>query len=758
MKEEERTYFKREELSEFIEKGRAFFYNGLPFFIENHTLYKVVPYIYSKELIELIETNLKSLKDLINSFSVPYEEKSKRYDYALFATPLIGMDAHFLKNLLFYDNLIDKKCFERWFVPNGRLFTRTLKDVLVNIAKDFGKDSPIIVLFLLTLLFTFKEKKNEFVAINLGKVTPERKDVYFSNLFYFLTRLVIDIFVSEIKDSNMIDKLNVRHLSPLILYENKESFLRNPFNYWHLPKRLFEILEANKFYERADLNSGLTRDIYNEAIFAAKVKLLREHLFDFIVSNYVEDELMARLVSVYYTPAYFFSFFKEYSYRTELFRTKRSSKIYVQKEKKELINAFEEKTETIINLSDREILSEAIRNILINYFVYKNHETYTENITHVMKELKDRRQDPSLDLKKEYDSGRLYYFATHNRSVLKTVERQNSSSVFIDIREFSKKTFHLKEEAVIELLKEKFYLPILRYAGVRKDVGNIQLANIVGDAMVFLGPVDEIVKLSLLVKRHLNDYKKGLEHLIEDEEKKELMSLDIGIFISYGKTPVVTVVNSEFGSHTFAIGEIINEASRGARRDANAFNRISYMVNAEGKKRGFNLRLPFDVIIVEGYELSMPPTVEFNLIKIEKESDVRESIKQFFEQAKTEMFLKKENEGKIWKKQKYIYNIGIGLTEDALKAFINLQEVFSDVKNITINIENFSDEVRKHFYFRHNNLNLIYMRNKSTGERFIFRKEGYMKFRGFYTEAAVWELITEQQEIYPEILSVIGNI
>ncbi|GAB4431677.1 MAG: hypothetical protein OHK0040_01160 [bacterium] len=758
MKEEDRTYLNGKELSEFLEKKRSFFYSNLPFFIENHTPYKVIPYIYSKELTELIDSNLKTLKELIVNFVMPYEEKSKRYDYALFSTPLIGMDKHFLEKLLFYDNLVDKRCIERWLVPNGRLFTRKLKDILIKIAKDFGKDSSVPQLFLTTLLIVFKEKKGEFVSLNLGKVTPERKDVYFSNLFYFFLRLITDVFTTEIKDPLASEKLNVQYLSPLILYNNKEAFLRNPFNYWHMTKQLFEMLETNSFYEKSDIQNSMTREIYNEAVFAAKVKLLREHIFEFITSNYVEDEFMSKLVTVYYTPSFFFNFFKENGYREELLRLKKNTKIYKQKEGKDVLEAFERKTEHIINLSDREKLNEEVKNILANYFVYKNHEAFSEQIKMIMREMKDRRNDVTVDLKNEYDNGRLYYFASDNSPVLKISEKQDSAAVYIDIREFSKKTFHLKEEAVIELLKEKFYLPLLRYAGVRKDVGNIQLANIVGDAMVFLGPIDEIVKLSLLVKRHLNDYKRGLEHLIEDEEKKELMALDIGVFISFGKSPLITTVSSEFGNHTFAIGEIINEASRGSKRDANAFNRISYMVNVESRKRGVNLKIPFDVVIVEGYELIMPPTVEFNLLRLEKENEIHETMKQFFEQAKTEMFLKEEASERIWEKRKYIYNIGIGLTEDALRAFINSQSVFSDVKSINISTDNFSKNIQRQFFFRHRNVNLLFIKNKSTGEKFIFRKEGGITFRGFYTETKVWELLTEHQEIYPEILSIVGKV
>lgn len=756
MRKEEKQYLTPDRLSEFITKERISFYESLPYFIENHTPYKILPYAYAKEFIDLINASLKSLKESITNFSFPYEEKSKKYDYALAITPLIGLEAKFLNRLFYYDNLLDKRCIERWFATSGRQFTRTLKDVLIKTAKEFGNEKPAVFLYLLTLLQDFNSKKLEFSSINLGKVVPERKELYFSNLFFFLLKLILDLYIEDVKDEKALLALKADFISPLIFYDNRFIFLRNPFNWWHLTKNLFDVLETNKLFNKSfSEENSIPREVYNEALFAAKVKDVRKVMYDFIVNNYVEDEFMVNLVSVYYTPAYFFNFFKDDDYRNRLFNLKKHSKLYQLRDKREQINSFQENIENVLKPYSKETNTVAVFDILTHYFRYKNQEAFAFHVKSMLLGLRDRRGDASIDLKKEYEEGKLYYFSTEGTPIIKRAEKQTSAAVFIDIREFSKKTFHLKEEAVIELLKEKFYLPVLRYAATRKDTGSLRLANIVGDAMVFLGPVDEVVKLSLQVKKHLNDYKKGLEHLIEDAEKKELMTLDIGIFISFGKNPVVTTVNSEFGVNTFAIGEIINEASRGSRRDVNAFNRIQYMLTAEAKKRGKELKLPFEVNIVEGYELSMPPTIEFNLLKLETEGDINDAMKQFFEQAKTEMFLKTELSQKIWSKRKYIYNIGIGLSEEAVNAFIDSQKLFSDIKKVKISCESFSGEIRNKFFFRNKDFEFVYIKNRKTGEAYIFRKEASIKFRGFYQDTEVWELLTEQLEIYPQVLSLL---
>lgn len=761
MSEYKELNFTKDELKNLIEKQTTVFYKELPYFIETNTAYKIIPYIYSKELIELIDSVFKSLKDAVFFSSVPYEEKCKKFDYGIFSTPLIGSDAQFLKRVFYYDNLVNKRAIERWFVPTGRLFTRNLRDILLKIAKEFSGDTSPLYLFLLTLISVFKDKKLEFLALNLGKVVPDRKDLYFSNLFFFLFKLIIELITIELKDEHFERFLKLQLLSPLFFYETKGVFLRTPFNYWHLTKNLYLLLEEKDIYNNYNGKSDLpdmlfTKEIYSEALLNAKLKDIRNLMFEVFAENYVEDEFMVKLVYIYYTPALFFNFLKERSFREELYDIKKASKLFQVKEKKQILLNFIETVEERIASNQKEKNIEDVNNSFDNYITYKCHEQFAENITNILKNIKDRRKE-EIDLRNEYEKGRLYYFATDTSEIFKKAEKQESAAIYIDIRDFSKKTFHLKEDAVIELLKEKLYQPLLRYAGSRKSIGNISLVNIMGDAFVFLGPIEEIIKLSLVVKKNINDYKKGLEHLIDDASKKELMALDLGIFISYGKTPIINNITSEFGSHTIAIGEIINEASRGARRDVNALNRLNYMISAESNKKNVNLKSPFELHILEGYELTMPPTIEFSLLKLENETEIKEAMEQFFEQAKSELFIYSDAKETIWKKRKFIYNVGIGLTENALMAFVNSQKAFSEIKRVNIKTDSFSEHIKGKFFFRNNVLDILYINNKRTNEKFLFRQEGQIDFKGIYRENTVWELLTEDLDIYHQIISMIGN-
>lgn len=754
--------FTKDELKNLIEEQTSVFYKELPYFIETNTAYKVIPYIYSKELIELIDSAFKSLKDVVLSSSVPYEEKYKKFDYGIFFTPLIGSDAQFLKRVFYYDNLVNKRALERWFVPTGRLFTRNIRDILLKIAKEFGGDAPPLFLFLLTLISAFKDKKPEFLALNLGKVVPDRKDIYFSNLFFFLFKLIIELFTIELKDERFESFLKLQLFSPLFFYETKGVFLRTPFNYWHLTKNLYLLLEEKALYNNYHSNSDLpdiafTKEIYSEALLNAQLKDIRNLMFEFFAENYVEDEFMTKLVSIYYTPSLFFNFLNKRSFREELYDINKASKLFKIKEKKQVLFNFIEAVEERLASNQKEKNIADVKNSFNNYITYKYHELFAEHITNILKNLKDRRKAEDMDLRNDYEEGRLYYFATDTSEIVKKAEKQESAAIYIDIKDFSKKTFHLKEDAVIELLKEKFYLPLLRYAGSRKKIGNISLVNIMGDAFVFIGPIEEIVKLSLVVKKNINDYKKGLEHLIDDTSKKELMALDLGIFISYGKTPIINSITSEFGSHTIAIGEIINESSRGSRRDVNALNRLNCMISAESNKRKVTLKSPFELYIIEGYELTIPPTIEFSILKLENEVEIKESMEQFFEQAKIEMFIDSDAKKTIWKKRKFIYNVGIGLTENALMAFVNSQKAFSEIKRVNIKTDSFSEHIKNKFFFRKNVLDILYINNKRNNEKFLFRQEGQIDFKGIYRENTIWEMLTEDLDIYQEIFSMLGN-
>lgn len=753
--------YKQKTVSELFDKQVEKLYKSLPYYIENYTKFKLIPYAYSKELVDEINKIFKVLSEQIAKESFPYENRNENFDYFFNSTPLIDREAEFLKKILYYDNLIDKRLIERWMTFYGRQLKKKLISLLNNISKELSGDTcSIILVFYVTLINFFNFIKSEFYHLNLGKVSNDRKDSFFSYFFYFFIELIFDEFCDELKSADLKNELLFDYSSPILFAEIKTCFLSNPFNFWKLSDREYSFFESIKFYDSFNkeidnlnsilANSDLPKDII---LNVYHLNYIRQNIFRFISSTYCSNKFFKSLVQVLYHPSIFFKFYTEKNYRDNIFRF---SKEIPDKEVCERIINFREEIENVISSINSIPFETCLNSSIKNYLKFKTQFFFYNKFNELTNVVKDRRKDSSVNLEEEYENGRLYYFTFEKDKLFRKTLEPKSAVIYIDIRDFSKKTFKLKESSIGELLKEKFYDPILHYASNKTISKEILLHNIVGDSIIFSGSIDEIIRLAITIKKDSEDYKNGLEHIIFDEDKKELMSLDLGIFITYGNKPVIFNISSEFGNHNIAVGEIINLASRGAKRDVNAKRRLDYILEFESKIRGQSVELPFNLYILEGYNLFMPPTLETKLLRINKFEDEKRLIFSFFEQLKLELAID-DSAKKIWSKQKFIYNIGIGLTEEAFLAFLQRMRVYSNINRIIINVKQFPEIIQKKYFFKNEEIEFCYVQNRGSGETFLFRKEGDILFKGFDYETVVWELVTKEMPIYNEIIKCIGG-
>ncbi|MEK7772992.1 MAG: hypothetical protein AAB307_01485, partial [Deltaproteobacteria bacterium] len=130
----------------------------------------------------------------------------------------------------------------------------------------------------------------------------------------------------------------------------------------------------------------------------------------------------------------------------------------------------------------------------------------------------------------EYNTGRLYRFSSDDRPVLKTLEVEEEGQLFIDMKDFTRKTLKVKEIAMAEFMKEYFYQPILtaasRYgvgAGVVKNERGIRLTNLPGDAAIFSGGVSCLVSLARDIQQIIRHYRDNLLRKLPPRKEAELL-------------------------------------------------------------------------------------------------------------------------------------------------------------------------------------------------------------------------------------------
>jgi hypothetical protein len=179
------------------------------------------------------------------------------------------------------------------------------------------------------------------------------------------------------------------------------------------------------------------------------------------------------------------------------------------------------KKETIISLNK----------LVEGYYTFKLDE-HIERFRGLMRSyLADRRGEFSTStLKEEYNRGSLYRFATDARPILKVLELEQEGQLFVDMKDFSRKTLKIKEIAMADFMKEHFYLPILKAAsrysagsGLSEDDRGIKLTNMPGDAAIFTGSLTYLVALAKDIQQVIRSYRQQLATKLPPTKSEEML-------------------------------------------------------------------------------------------------------------------------------------------------------------------------------------------------------------------------------------------
>src|SRR5262249_13170267 len=145
--------------------------------------------------------------------------------------------------------------------------------------------------------------------------------------------------------------------------------------------------------------------------------------------------------------------------------------------------------------------------------------------------------------KQDYDSGRLYRISSDALPVLQEFVEKKEAQLFIDLKDFTKRTHFSKEIAMAEFLGTEFYKPILvaagKYQASNANPGkSIALVNLLGDAVVFSGSIESLVYLAQDIQTIFQEYRKklrsssptNLEHemrlQVENKFKEDLQQIE----------------------------------------------------------------------------------------------------------------------------------------------------------------------------------------------------------------------------------------
>ncbi|QRO00430.1 hypothetical protein JRI60_16055 [Archangium violaceum] len=388
-------------------------------------------------------------------------------------------------------------------------------------------------------------------------------------------------------------------------------------------------------------------------------------------------------------------------------------------------------------------------------------------------------------LEAEYQSGRLYQLSTRPEPILRSAVSAPVAHLFVDVKDFTRRTQLLGGAAMADFLRREFYLPILTeakalYGGMVQlsDKGGVSVNNLLGDALSLSGTVDRLVTLAVEIRRLLVSYEKRLAQAlsheqvetalkaIEEEYDRKLQSarpglrpilqrekesalargrgegLEAGVFLSFGPAPLIITLEDEvFGRSKVAIADRINESARGTARSGAARAKADAMLAQERQRRGNpSLAHPWLVFVGAPLSVQVPYAAEAEARAALKAGDLAAAMRAL-EQVVRDSLEEAAKQGEDAPGD--IYNAGVALSEETLLAY---QEAVGDNRlfcQLQVAPETLHPEIHERYFLPPEPLRLT-VGFHPTGELAeVFRFAGRVMFKGLERKGGlgVWEWV-----------------
>lgn len=123
-----------------------------------------------------------------------------------------------------------------------------------------------------------------------------------------------------------------------------------------------------------------------------------------------------------------------------------------------------------------------------------------------------RLDEKTVIVAAEYEAGRLYRLAADEHPILRRETAREEAHLFVDLKDFTKKTYALKEVNMADFLRGEFYGPMLDLARqiLGSRAGEFTLNNLLGDAISFSGDVMLLLEFAERTQELLGSYRDKL--------------------------------------------------------------------------------------------------------------------------------------------------------------------------------------------------------------------------------------------------------
>ena len=501
-----------------------------------------------------IKDSLPSTIDIKTTLS----EKTYRVDYFLPGS----VEKNIACEILTTTSFIDSGILKAWLSPDGygKTFYAIVKGILGKAVLEEvrleGVEKTSVLAIMAMINIAIRKKEAIIRNTKIKGLSYERLDQIAGLALYFVFKAAVKDVASEIRQIMASNN----SAAPMVFEEwfTARSFLTihgniilsdlNPYGLQadivSLLKPFYDNALAQKVQDAAGIIQMMENEIKKDPSLTEGLlkfsninhirQLIGDYLLDYDTPGMGINQMLAEL---YQDNRFIQMLFTDTKIMTRLKEGLDNLKAQFQKDmvRIERIDAIEEFIDSVKKTTFRGLLGIRkggmyVRDILESFIAYRFDED-VERFAGPMRELiVDRRGEFSSEtLRMEYERGRLYRFSSDSMAILKELEAEDEGHLFIDMKDFTRKTLRAKEIIMADFMESNFYKPILRAAGrygssapdLAYDKKNIKLNNLLGDAVVFSGGVSNLIALAkdirLVMKRYKEQLERRVTHIAEEE-------------------------------------------------------------------------------------------------------------------------------------------------------------------------------------------------------------------------------------------------
>lgn len=537
----------------------------IPFSLDSDTTESIQT--ATDDLIELlkkrIEAQFKAAEDRsIDDFTTRVKPGPKTFQIRFFKPG--SLEHTIISNCLQTDPFLDAGLLEPWLQSkdSGQKFLALAHGVINKAFIEEIKSESLEKTAYITLLSLIKQivhEKNLIKRKTIKGIKYEQIDVTLANIFYQCLKAILEKITDQLRKKRIPSDLTHTFLlmlstcHPLIFTSIKPAITSNRINPYRLPQAiiaLFDPIYRDVSQKDTDLKFVFPNmierilnheDIKRVALEEGLLLHLRILMVEFL--SYFDNPNVP-LMETFRNLCQDAQFFEQTIYTPKTLAT-------LLDNVKANLKIFEKDDERISKLQDLEGILKFIHKgggwknpswakdtlqHLVSLYLFFKIDLYLDQFTQEAFNLLDNRQTKFSvqQLKNDYENGRLYRISADAYPTLKEFSEKFEGQLFIDLKDFTKRTNFAKEIAVAEFLENEFYKPIItasqKYVDSRDDSNrNIKLVNLLGDAVIFSGSIESLVYLAQDIQNIFKDYANKLKSQspvnLEKESKNRLNNL-----------------------------------------------------------------------------------------------------------------------------------------------------------------------------------------------------------------------------------------